>query len=84
MDPAQRGLLETAYKAFENAGISWNKASGSNTSVHTGYFTDEDKLHLLKDPEPIPPQVCCCRSVTCAASKLLELVFKLIRTVYEY
>ena len=53
MDPVQRSLLETAYTAFENAGIPLDKLSGFNTSVHTGCFTDDYKLQLVKDPEQL-------------------------------
>ena len=70
MDPAQRGLLETAYKAFENAGISLNKANGSNTSVHTRCFTDDYKLQLLKDPEPIPKYAATGVSLAMLANRL--------------
>ncbi|CAL5866784.1 uncharacterized protein PFLUO_LOCUS994 [Penicillium psychrofluorescens] len=34
MDPQQRCLLETSYRAFENAGLPMEKVAGSNTSVY--------------------------------------------------
>ncbi|PHH79873.1 hypothetical protein CDD82_2127 [Ophiocordyceps australis] len=47
MDPQHRRLLETAYHAFEDAGLSICKLSGSNTSVYTGCFTN-DYLSILQ------------------------------------
>lgn len=51
MDPQQRWLLETSYEVFENAGISLEQVSGSNTSVHIGCFTRDYELMLMTDPE---------------------------------
>ncbi|KAJ6164002.1 hypothetical protein N7470_002674 [Penicillium chermesinum] len=34
MDPQQRCLLETSYRAFENAGLPMQHVAGSNTSVY--------------------------------------------------
>ncbi|KAL6717587.1 hypothetical protein ACLMJK_005502 [Lecanora helva] len=70
MDPAQRGLLETAYRAFENAGIPVHEASGSNTSVHTGCFTDDYKLQMLKDPDQIPKYAATGASLAMLANRL--------------
>ncbi|MCJ1358943.1 MAG: hypothetical protein MMC33_008943 [Icmadophila ericetorum] len=50
LDPLQRGLLETTYRAFENAGITMEKAAGSNTSVHIGTFNRDWEKLILKDP----------------------------------
>ncbi|KAL9012268.1 MAG: hypothetical protein Q9173_002960 [Seirophora scorigena] len=49
MDPQQRWLLETAYRAFENAGVSLEQAAGSKTSVHIGSFNNDYSLLLQKD-----------------------------------
>ncbi|MCJ1245434.1 hypothetical protein MMC30_002638 [Trapelia coarctata] len=54
MDPMQRGILETTYKAFENAGIPITDVAGSQTSVYTGCFTDDYMLQIQKDPELLP------------------------------
>ncbi|KAM3083977.1 hypothetical protein ACMFMG_001916 [Clarireedia jacksonii] len=51
LDPQQRGLLETAYRAIENAGIPMDTLLGSNTSVHTGCFTADYLMLAAKDPE---------------------------------
>ena len=70
MDPAQRLVLETAYQAFENAGVPLEKASGSATSVHTGCFTDDYKLQLLKDPELLPKYAATGASLAMLANRL--------------
>jgi acyl transferase domain-containing protein len=54
MDPQQRGLLETTYHAFENAGLSLDKVAGSNTSVHIGCFTSDFAHLMLKDAQQVP------------------------------
>ncbi|RDL35202.1 uncharacterized protein BP5553_07133 [Venustampulla echinocandica] len=54
MDPMQRILLETAYRAFENAGIPLEKVTGSSTSVYTGCFSTDYLLQFMKDPESLP------------------------------
>ncbi|MCJ1389265.1 hypothetical protein MMC18_002121 [Xylographa bjoerkii] len=51
MDPQQRWLLETSYRALENAGIPIENAAGSNTSVYVGSFMREYEAMLLRDPE---------------------------------
>ncbi|KAI1260128.1 putative polyketide synthase [Xylariaceae sp. FL1019] len=53
-DPQQRILLETTYHAFENAGIPVESIRGSNTSVHTGYFTADYFTASAKDPSLAP------------------------------
>ncbi|KAI1486250.1 hypothetical protein F5X96DRAFT_673827, partial [Biscogniauxia mediterranea] len=50
MDPQQRGMLETSYRALENAGITIEKCSNTRTSVHTGSFTDDYRSVLFQDP----------------------------------
>jgi acyl transferase domain-containing protein len=39
MDPTHRMLLEAAYEGFENAGLSLEKVSGTQTSCYIGTFT---------------------------------------------
>ncbi|KAK1445344.1 beta-ketoacyl synthase domain-containing protein [Colletotrichum cuscutae] len=41
MDPQQRLLLEVVYEALENAGITLQDISGSQTSVFCGSFTND-------------------------------------------
>ncbi|TGJ79824.1 hypothetical protein E0Z10_g8943 [Xylaria hypoxylon] len=55
MDPMQRILLETTYKAFENSGIRIEDIKGSRTSVHTGCFTNDYLQQILKDSDRLPP-----------------------------
>lgn len=51
MDPQQRIMLETTYQAFENAGISLEKASGSQTCVFTGCSSNDYATLYSKDPQ---------------------------------
>ncbi|KAI0128332.1 putative polyketide synthase [Xylariales sp. AK1849] len=39
LDPQQRKILEVCYEVFENAGVSLEKAAGSNTGVYVASFT---------------------------------------------
>ena len=36
MDPSQQKLLEVTFKAFENAGETWDSVSGTRTGVFVG------------------------------------------------
>ncbi|TEY39885.1 hypothetical protein BOTCAL_0448g00110 [Botryotinia calthae] len=54
MDPLQRGLLETTYRALENAGLSLETVVGSKTSVYTGCFTTDWRDIYAKDPDQWP------------------------------
>ncbi|KAI0383339.1 putative polyketide synthase [Hypomontagnella monticulosa] len=54
MDPMQRWLLETAYRALENAGIPMESISGSSAAVYTGSFSLDYMLQLCRDPENPP------------------------------
>ncbi|KAI1771759.1 putative polyketide synthase [Hypoxylon cercidicola] len=54
MDPMQRWLLETAFRALENAGITMESISGSSTSVYTGSFGLDYTTQLNRDPESPP------------------------------
>ncbi|KAF7949130.1 hypothetical protein EAE96_008299 [Botrytis aclada] len=51
IDPQCRSLLETTYRALENAGISLASISNSNTSVYTGSLSDDFKAVSSKDME---------------------------------
>ncbi|KXX75424.1 Lovastatin diketide synthase LovF [Madurella mycetomatis] len=53
-DPQLRILLETTYRALENAGIPMEKVSGTDTSVYTGCFTADYLLATSRDPENAP------------------------------
>ncbi|TVY82374.1 Highly reducing polyketide synthase azaB [Lachnellula suecica] len=51
IDPQCRALLETTYRALENAGLSLANISNSNTSVYTGSLSDDFKAFSSKDLE---------------------------------
>ncbi|KAB8234976.1 type I polyketide synthase [Aspergillus alliaceus] len=54
MDPQQRLILETSYRALENAGITVEEASGSKTCVFTGSFSHDYHTLQVKDPMTLP------------------------------
>ncbi|KAK2042656.1 beta-ketoacyl synthase domain-containing protein [Colletotrichum somersetense] len=49
IDPQQRGMLESVYKALENAGIPLDTVAGSRTGVYVGCFTADYNDHVAKD-----------------------------------
>ncbi|KAK7937187.1 uncharacterized protein PG986_014055 [Apiospora aurea] len=51
MDPLSRALLETTYRALENAGESMETVSNSKTSVYTGNLADDYKFVFAQDIE---------------------------------
>ncbi|KAF2999633.1 t1pks [Neopestalotiopsis sp. 37M] len=54
MDPQVRLLLETAFEAFQTAGLSLEKVAGTQTAVFAGsMFRDYHDL-LMKDAESLP------------------------------
>ena len=53
MDPQQRLQLETAYEAFENAGIPIKHVQGSNTSVYVSIFSRDYDRMMFKDVNDI-------------------------------
>lgn len=54
VDPHQRVLLEMSYEAIENAGMTLESCSGSNTAVYVASFTADFERNLYKDPLNMP------------------------------
>ncbi|KAL8738590.1 MAG: hypothetical protein Q9181_000641 [Wetmoreana brouardii] len=54
MDPSQRLMLEVAYEAFENSGISLDDIAGTNTSCYVGQFVSDYREMLFRDPDSAP------------------------------
>ncbi|KAI1425159.1 putative polyketide synthase [Xylaria sp. FL1777] len=54
IDPMQRWLLETAFRALENSGITMESVAGSSTSVYTGSFGLDYGIQINRDAE-CPP-----------------------------
>lgn len=54
MDPQQRLVLEIAYEAFENAGLTIEQLSGSNTGVYVGLWASDYQEILVRDTDFSP------------------------------
>ncbi len=52
MDPNQRMFLETALKAFEDAGCDLDSLRGSRTGVYFGFVSDLAYQRLIADVDP--------------------------------
>ncbi|KAJ5958028.1 polyketide synthase-nonribosomal peptide synthetase [Penicillium vulpinum] len=51
LDPQQRKILEVTYECLENAGMSLESVSGSNTAVFVGSFTSDYQQMSIRDPD---------------------------------
>ncbi|RYP54379.1 hypothetical protein DL768_000796 [Monosporascus sp. mg162] len=51
MDPQQRKLLEVVYESLEDAGVSMEEISGTNTGVYVGNFTVDYQSMQSRDPD---------------------------------
>ena len=51
MDPQQRKLLEIVYECFEDAGVSIEEMSGSDTAAYVGNFTVDYQSMQSRDPD---------------------------------
>ncbi|KAI0384272.1 putative polyketide synthase [Hypomontagnella monticulosa] len=51
LDPQQRKMLEVCYECLESAGVSLEKASGSNTAVFVGSFTADYQQMSTREPD---------------------------------
>ncbi|GKZ24448.1 type I Iterative Polyketide synthase (PKS) [Aspergillus brasiliensis] len=54
MDPQARLLLETAYRALENAGMPMEAVTGTQTAVFNGCMADDYRHIIAHDPDVIP------------------------------
>lgn len=54
MDPQQRLMMEVAYEAFENAGITPEQLSGSGAGCWMGVNSNDWRETLFRDPEAAP------------------------------
>lgn len=54
IDPQQRLMLEVAYEAFENAGMTIQDLAGSKTSCFIGNFTSDYREMLFRDADAGP------------------------------
>nr|UPN67558.1 hypothetical protein [Pestalotiopsis sp.] len=70
MNPMQRMMLETTYRAFENAGLRMEDVKGSRSSVHTGCFTSDYLQQMLKDSERLPPYAAVGATQSMLANRL--------------
>ncbi|KAI3316712.1 hypothetical protein HD806DRAFT_552023 [Xylariaceae sp. AK1471] len=70
MDASQRKLLEVIYEAFENAGETWDKFSGSRTGVFVGNFTTEHTVVQSRDPDHPRPYVTTGSSLSLLSNRI--------------
>ncbi|KAK3385761.1 polyketide synthase PksD [Podospora didyma] len=70
MDPQQRWLLETSYRALENAGIPVEKAAGTNTAVYASSTSEDYIMMIAKDPDNAPQMVATATSPSIQANRL--------------
>ncbi|KAJ3942857.1 uncharacterized protein N0V96_007086 [Colletotrichum fioriniae] len=54
MDPQIRLLLESVFESVENAGVTLQQLTGSDTSVFVGSFSRDYHDSLLRDPDTLP------------------------------
>ncbi|TLS24973.1 hypothetical protein PpBr36_06863 [Pyricularia pennisetigena] len=54
MDPQQRLMMEVAFEAFENAGMTPSQLDGSSTGVWMGVNSNDWRETLFRDPEAAP------------------------------
>jgi acyl transferase domain-containing protein len=70
LDPQQRLIIETAYRALENAGLPMHKIAGSKTSVFSGSFTFDYTMLSLRDSEAPPKYQAMGTSATMLANRI--------------
>ncbi|PSR80251.1 hypothetical protein BD289DRAFT_441070 [Coniella lustricola] len=70
MDPAKRLLLEVAYEAFENAGMSLSHIAGTQTGVYVGSMTSDYELLSTADMMDQPHMAAAGSSEAMTANRL--------------
>ncbi|RYO96329.1 hypothetical protein DL764_007495 [Monosporascus ibericus] len=72
MDPQQRKLLEVTYECLEDAGLSLDEVSGSNTAVYVGNFTVDYLTMQTRDPDALHPlKLGDCEAAIVAGANLI-------------
>ncbi|KAF2470531.1 polyketide synthase PksD [Lindgomyces ingoldianus] len=70
MDPQQRWLLETSYRALENAGIPLEKVAGTNTAVYASSTSEDYIMMTAKDPDHAAQMVATATSPSIQANRI--------------
>lgn len=72
LDPQQRVLMEVAWEALEDAGLTTKKLSGSNTGVYIGAFTLDNKLTQMSgvNREKIGPHTAVGSTMTILSNRI--------------
>ncbi|RYP40552.1 hypothetical protein DL768_010620 [Monosporascus sp. mg162] len=70
MDPQQRMVLETSYRAFENAGFPIEQVRGSKTAVFSASFSDDYARIVGKDPDNFPKTVVTGTALSILANRV--------------
>ncbi|KAI5921037.1 putative polyketide synthase [Camillea tinctor] len=70
MDPQQQLLLETSYRALENAGIPLYKVAGTSTGVFAGSMSDDYSRIVAKDPDEAAVHAATGQTMAMLANRL--------------
>jgi zearalenone synthase (highly reducing iterative type I polyketide synthase) len=70
IDPQQRLMLEVAYEAFENAGMTIQQLAGSRTSCFIGSFTSDYREMLFRDADAAPRYTVTGTGVSMLANRI--------------
>ncbi len=70
MDPQQRWLLETSYRALENAGISVEKVAGTQTGVFAASMAEDYQRMMSRDADNAPLNAATGTTASILANRL--------------
>lgn len=70
MDPQQRLMMEVAYEAFENGGMTLQQLAGSKTSCFIGNFTSDYREMIFRDPDAGPRYAVTGTGVSMLANRI--------------